>query len=518
MSKKEQHSFSSVLSINPYKNECVVGVAGALNTVASATYNKEQYVISYLNTKSFINSNIAVSKNIPEDDLYDAIYNKAYDELGLDQAVMYQIEYIETFHKLDENNRSFHVFIIDPIVIDDVFKGIIEKVKYIDYIIPSPLLLKSLYAKDIIEDSGVHCFIYFQENDTFITIYNEKDFVYTKSINYSFVQMHERFCELYGEMVEYDDFIRFLSYEDLKTTDNPYKTFVIKLYKEIFANINDILTYVKRALDIDKIDSVYIDTQLPSLTKIDEMAEVELGIKSSDFNFNYGYFSGEANHVDHFHTLMQLYASLSEKERYACNFTTYHRAPNFTQRESGRAILFSIAALLLAFLYPASFWTLTYAQSLQYKLLEEEYKNVHIMKLTREATINNKEAEKQKIAKLVDHEKQEYIDKKNTLIKIHEVKVNYPMKADLLQILTKDFNAYEVNLETAFYSEVEKSEKSEASKDFKFGLVSSSDKKMTDLIKYLTKTYGGKFHFSINEISFNSEEKLYFGELKVSLL
>lgn len=87
------------------------------------------------------------------------------------------------------------------------------------------------------------------------------------------------------------------------------------------------------------------------------------------------------------------------------------------------------------------------------------------------------------------------------------------MKADLLQILTKDFN-----LETAFYSEVEKSEKSEASKDFKFGLVSSSDKKITDLIKYLTKTYGGKFHFSINEISFNSEEKLYFGELKVSLL
>jgi len=140
------------------------------------------------------------------------------------------------------------------------------------------------------------------------------------------------------------------------------------------------------------------------------------------------------------------------------------------------------------------------------------------MKVTREATINSKETEKKKVAQLVDHEKQEYIDKKNTLIKIHEVKVNYPMKADLLQILTKDFNTYDVNLETAFYSEVEKSEKSEASKDFKFGLVSASDKKMTDLIKYLTKTYGGKFHFSINEISFNSEEKLYFGELKVSLL
>lgn len=206
MSKKEQHSFSSVLSINPYKNDYVIGVAGALNTVTSPTYNKEQYVISYLSTKSFINSNIAVSKNIPEDDLYDAIYNKAYDELGLDQAVMYQIEYIETFNRLDEDNRNFHVFVIDSVAINDIFKSAVDKVKYIDYIIPSPLLLKSLYTKEIIEDSGAHCFIYFQENDTFITIYNDKNFIYTKSINYSFVQMHERFCELYGEMVEYDDF------------------------------------------------------------------------------------------------------------------------------------------------------------------------------------------------------------------------------------------------------------------------------------------------------------------------
>lgn len=518
MSKKEQYSFSSVLSINPYKGDYVAGAAGALNKATSPTYSKEQYVISYLNTKSFINSNVAVSKNIPEDDIYDAIYNKAYDELGLDQAIMYKIEYIETFNKLDEDNRNFHVFIIDPTVIDDVFKTSVDRVKYIDSIVPSPLLLKSLYVRELIEDSGVHCFIYFQENDTFITIYNDKEFVYTKSINYSFAQMHERFCELYGEMVEYEDFIHFLSFEDLKTTDSPYKTFVIKLYKEIFSNINDILTYVKRALDIDKIDTIYIDTQLSSLTKIDEMAEVELGIRSSAFTFNYGFLTNQTAHIDHFHALMHLYASLSEKERYSCNFTLYHRPPKFIQRESGRAILFSVAALLLAFLYPASYWTLTYAQSLQYKLLEEEYRSVHIMKLTRETTIKSKEAEKQRVNALVEQEKQEYINKKNTLIKIHDVKVNYPMKADLLQILTKDFNAYEVNLETAFYSEIEKSEKSEASKDFKFGLVSSSDKKMTDLIKYLTKTYGGKFHFSINEISYNSEEKLYFGELKVSLL
>lgn len=173
---------------------------------------------------------------------------------------------------------------------------------------------------------------------------------------------------------------------------------------------------------------------------------------------------------------------------------------------------------MLVFLYPVSYWTLTYAQTLQYTLLEEEYKSVHNIKTTREAIIKSKEAEKESVSKLLAQAQQEYVDKKNTLIKIHDVKVNYPMKANLLQILTKELNDYDVKLETAFYSETEIADKSSTSKEFKFGLVSSNDKKITDLIKYLTKTYEGKFHFSINEISYKIEEKLYFGELKVNLL
>ncbi|MCK4875794.1 MAG: hypothetical protein KAS26_08105 [Sulfurimonas sp.] len=517
MSKEKQHSFSSVLSINPYKNTYVNAVSSFLSETTSPTFSKDQYTISYLNTKGFINSNIAISKNIPDEDLYDAIYNKAYDELGLDQAVMYQIQYIEAFNDLDDENRNFHIFIIDPTVITDVFKSTIEKIKYLDYIIPSPLLLKSLYSKDIIEDSGVHCFVYFQENDTFITIYNEKEFIYTKSINYSFVQMHERFCEIYGERIEYEDFIDFLSNGNLKTTDSNYKEHFIKLYKEVFANISDVLTYVKRALDIEKIDLIYIDSQIATVTKLDELSEVELGIKSSDFNFDYGFESGES-HLDQLHALMQVYTTLPQDERYECNFTVYHRPPKFIQRESGRAILLTAASLIIAFIYPVTYWTLTYAQNVQYDLLNEDYKELHNIKITREATIKNKEAEKHKVLTLLNNEKDEYAQKKNTLIKIHDVKVNYPMKADLLYKLTKDLSRYRVKAESISYSESEKTAKTEAIKQLKFGLVASKDKKITDLIKYLTRTYEGKFHFSINEISYEKESKLYFGELRVNLL
>lgn len=536
MSKKPEHSFSSVLSINPYKNVCLSGISSFLSETSSPEYKKDQYVLSYLNTQGFINAQVSITKNIPEEDLYDAINNKIYDELGLDQAVMYQVQFIELFNNLDEDNRTFHVFIVDPLTLTQTYQSVIEKVKYIDTIVPAPLLLKSLYSKEIIEGSGVHCFIYFQENDTFVTVYNEKEFLYTKSIKFSFLQMHERFCELYGERVEYEDFLHFIQKENLKETLSDYKEYIIKLYKEIFSNINDIVTYVKRAFEVDKIEHVYIGSQIATLTKLDEMAEAELGLKCSDFSFDYGYESNDS-YIDQLHALMHLYAALDDNEKYQCNFSIYHRPPKFTQRESGKLIMLVAASLLIAFLYPSIYWSLAYAQSFQYEILEEKYIEVHNIRTTREAIIKNKEAEKAKVAALLQSEQENYDEKKATLMKIHDVKVNYPMKAKLLNIFISDINLFKVQLEAlSYYDYLEKPLEKETKqtktvlqkqaniseekklKTFVFHLVASSDKNITNLLEHYTKKFERKFKFSLEEIVYEDESKKYFAELKVELL
>ncbi len=511
MSKKTELSFSSVISVNPYKDVYLSGISSLLSQNNSPEYSKEQYAISYLNTKDFINSHIVISKNIPEEDLYDAINNKVYDELALDQAVSYQVEYIETFNSQDEENRHFNVFILDPSTLDETFSNVVDKIKYIDTIIPSPLLLKSLYEKEIITDSGAHCFIYFQENDAFITIYDQREFLYTKSINYSFLQMHERFCELYGEQVEFESFINFFSTQNLRDTDSDYKEYFIRLYKEIFANINDILTYARRAFELKKIEHIYIDSQIQTVTKLDEMSEVELGIKASNFKFDYGFQSDE-EYIDQIHALMHIYTTLPLEEKYDCNFTAYHRPPKFMQRESGKIILLAVASFILAFLYPVSYWILTYALTLQYDLLNSEYKELHNIKITREATIKNREADKARVLLLLNKEKKDYSDKKATLTKIHEVKVNYPMKSKLLSKLTKDLNKFNIKIESLSYTEDNKS------KTFTFNLVSRQEKKITQMLEYLTKLHEGKFDFSLEHIEFIDDTKRYFSELKVSIL
>ena len=511
MKKNDNHSFSSVISVNPYNNSSLSGISSFLNNETSPEFKKDQYAISFLNTKSFINAKIDISKNIPEEDLYDAINNKVYDELALDQALTYQIKYIETFDNLDEDNRHFHVFVVDPSTLKETFSTFVDKIKYIDIIIPVPLLIKSLYSKDIIQDGGMHCFIYFQENDAFVTLYNEKEFIYTKSINHSYIQMHERFCELYGEQIEYNEFIDFLRNENLKTTTSEYKECIIKLYKEIFANINDILTYVKRAFEIVNIQKVYIGNQISTITKLDEMAEVELNVRATNFEFDYG-FQNNTTNIDQLHALMHIYTSLDDIDKYDCNFTAYFRPEKFIKRDSGKLILLSVASFILAFIYPISYWILTYAQELQYNSLKQEYSQIHNTKITREAIIKNRLADKEKIVALLTQNEKDYNDKKNTLIKIHDVKVNYPMKAKLLSILIKDLNIFNVNLKSISYSE------NNNEKSFVLNLISNQDEKITKLVKYLTKIHEKKFNFSLETISYKKKDKKYYSELKVKIL
>ena len=511
MSAEQQKSFSSFISVNPYTDEYISGVSSFLSKTTAPTYSKDQFICSYLNTKAYISNQILINKNIPKEDILDAISIKIYDELGLDQAIEYEVQYIETFNNLDEDNKQFQVFVVDPLEITNIFEESIEKIKYIDTITPFPLLIKSLYSKEIIQDNGVHCFIYFEQDDASITIYNETEFIYTKSLKYSLIEMHEKFCELYGEKIEYNDFITFLSIQNLKYTQSEFKEFILKLYHEIFSNINEILTYAKKAFDLNKIDHIYIGSEINIVSKLYEISEVELSIPSSDFEFDYGFESNDI-YISQVHALMHLSTTLTDEKKYLCNFSNFHRPPKFTQRQSGKFLMLLAASFFVAFSYPVTYWVLMYMQELQYELLKTSYSEVHAQKTTREANIKSREAEKIKATALLKEEKDSYTSKKNTLIKIHDVKVNYPMKATLITTLASDLNKYAVKIEQIQYNQETKK------KIFILNLVSSKDKKITQLLEYLTKKYDKKFKFSLDDISFNDDKKLYFSELKVYIL
>ena len=511
MKLNKECAFSSLLFINPYKNRYKTVHSNLLSEIKKPIFSKEQYVISFLNTKDFIFAQTQLSKNVPDEDISDALIIKLYDELGLDQSIEYKIQFVELFHLVDNDVRHFNIFLVDPDTIKNIYSKTVEQIKYIDAIIPTPLLFKSLYSTNIIEHSGTHSFIYIQENDTSISIYKNQEFIYTKSINYSLVDLHENFCTLFDEQIQYDEFVNFLSTKNLKTTNSEYKKDLILLYKDFFTKINEVLNYAKKAFDLNQIDHIYIDFQIPTLSKLDEMIEVELNIRASYFNFDFK-LESSIKYIDPLDELMNLYTIMSEDQRYNANFTIYNRPPKFIKRESGKIIILTLISFIIAFAYPVAYWALSYFQIFHLESLHKKYSKIHKQKTTRELTIKKRKIASKEALKLLKFETKEYSSKKNTLIKIHEVQVNYPMKAKIVAELTKNLNTFDVKIDSLTYSE------DKNIKLISLHLISSDDKKITKLVKHLTQVYENRFKLSLKNISYDTINKRYISQLEVIIL
>lgn len=508
MSKSKQQTYSTIVSANPYKGDYYGGTFNTISKTSSPSFSKEQYTVSFLNTKGFISTLIGISKNIPETDIYGALENKVYEELALDMAIEYHIKFIEAIHRSTEGDRFFHVFVVDPLTLEQEFAQVVDTIKYIDQIIPVPLLLKSLYVKELIDSSDIHCFIYFQENDAFFTIYSEHEFIYAKSLKFSLKQMHERFCELLGEQIDFAAFETLLAEEGLNTSHPDYQKNLIKLFGEIFLHVSDVITYAKRAYDIKKFDEIYIGTGIGKVLGLDEYAQTYLGIKTTPFDFDFG-FNTNGQRVDQIHQLMHLYGRLEADERYECNFTIFHRPPPFAKRDSGKLILVTAASIAAALLYPGVYWGLSYVEEFHHAVLTKEYEQVHIEKMTREATINVKLANKNAAQQRLDEQKTAYKQKQDTLVQVHEKKVEYPMKAKIMADFTRSFNQYRVQLKTVAYRE-----DGNNTKTFTFGLTSSTTQDITALLKHLTDIKRDQYTFNLELISYDENEKSYLSELK----
>jgi hypothetical protein len=350
-----------------------------------------------------------------------------------------------------------------------------------------------------------------QENDAFFTVYNEEEFVYAKSLRFSIKQIHERFCELLGENIELGVFENLLAQQGLNLSEPEYQKNILKLFGEMFLNINDVITYVKRAFDIKQFEGLYIGSVVGNIAGLDEYAQTYLGLHTKPFDFDLG-FNTNGESIDPIHQLLHLYAHLESDEKYDCNFTIFHRPPPFAKRDSGKLILVTAAALAAALLYPGVYWGLSYVEELHYALMSQEYEHVHIDKMTREATINLKMANKNAAQVLLDEQTTAYQQKKDTLIQVHDKKVNYPMKAKIITDFAYSFNQYHVKVQSIGYSE----ENNATVKTFRFMLTASKNQDITALLQHLTATKT-QYDFGLNLISYNGDSSTYLSELKAVL-
>ncbi len=504
----KKKNFKSIVSINPYSKSVFENRDSKLKRAQSLKFSKNSYYISFLATKNFIVSEINISKNIPNEDLRDAIEIKAYEELGLDQTIEYKIEFLEIPTLPTDKERKFFIFVADPSSIEEDFSETVDKIKYIDAILPSPLLFSYLYKNEIVDSTGVHAYIYFQQEDAFLALYNEGRYIYSKSLKYSFNDMSERFSELLGERVDESEFAKLLAQEGLRTSNFEYQQHLMKLFSEIFMHINDVLIYAKRANDIDKIDKVFISSEFGHISGIDEYAQTYLGLTALDFSFDYGFLSEEP-FIEDIHYLLQLAAisMIEDEEEDIPNFTLFKRPPPVWQRPSGRLVAVTAASLLLAFAYPI--YNTAYYYKLKYDIhvLNKEYEKLHPERVRLETALNDLRNKKKSVLAKIDKEKEVFQKRMKILNSIYDKKVNYPMKGKIISELSQDLLRYKVQTSSI------KSEENV----MVWNLLSADEKRITDFIKFISSKKGDKFHIETNRIEkdSNSTKERYVSSVKV---
>ena len=497
--------YKNITTINPYIESFYEYKNQEFKNVKKLTYNDKSYTISYLTNKEMIIASLDIGYSLSDDELEGYFFDKAYEELGLDEEKEYEINY----QKRDDDKDSFvyNLFISEPEKVDSYFAEVVQESKYIDLLIPAPLLFKTLYKNQVLENRDAHCYIYFTMKDAFVTIYKDGNFIYSKSLEYSLEQIYEKYCALIGEKVDRDEFFEILNSEGLKTSNAQYQQNLMKIFGEIFLQINDIVIYAKRAYQIDSIQKLFLGSVNSPIIGLSDYGYNYLGIPTFNLDFNFDIKNDEW-YVDQLQYLM-LKSGLDyiDEPKKTLNISTYPRAPIFTKRASGQFIISFVVSSFLAVGLPLFY--LIPAYSLEAYNLKLSADNTAV---SNEASKYKKILEEKK--NLIDTRKKEvkklkdiFESKAKTLTAIHNKKVNYQFKSNFLYIFSKDLEKFDLHIEEVFSE----------NDDFIFSLISKDEKNITKYIKYVSKKYFKEIQsIDIKRIEFNNEELKYRGVLKVN--
>ncbi len=505
-SQESQSVIKNIVTLNAYTGKHYIFKGDMFQPLNKLTYNKANFITSYLSNKDFITTTVQISRSIPEEDIPDIIEIKAYEELGLDQASSYAISSVEIKGETEE--REFHIFAVEHDVLLQLYTPLKQETKYIDLITPAPLLYKALYKKEILNDTGTQCFVYFTKHDAFVTFYHNGEYLYSKSIEFSLEQIYDKFCEIEGEQVDKKEFFSTLETEGLKAIDSRYQQNFMKIFGEVFITINDVIIYAKRAFQLDGIDHMYIGSSEGPIVGLDEYSHNYLGLSSSDFNFDYN-ISNDEWYTDQLQYLMLLISmEYMEDPSITLNLTMFPRPPSFVNRASGQFIIATFAAISIGLAYPLYHLVSAYtneakifALSKQDTELKKEAKKYKTIIGKKKKQINALDKELADLAKL-------YAGKTKTLSSIYNEKVNYRLKSGVFYQIADELHKYDVFVDKIYTKE----------DTVWMSLLSSDDRKLTELIKYISNTHFDDIkEIDIELIQKDPKSKFYTGLLKVVL-
>ncbi len=494
-----------IVTVDPYSLKSYMYKKSIFEKSTPKELAKNNFFISYVQTKDIISSTVDISRSISGEDLRDAIEIKAYDELGLDSGAEYSIFYFES-QKQDADDRIFNVVAVDKASLYDIFADV-KDIKYVDYITTAPFLFKSLYTKSILEPTGTDCFVYFHKDDAHVTIYQDGEYIFSKSIRYSLKVISDTFSKELGKHIDESEFFDMLSKTGLQNKNNTYQQQLMKLFGEVFVYINDVILYAKRAYNLDKIDQIYLGTELGYVAGLEEFCHNYVNIPTKKLDLKVAKNASEFE-VDPMHSLLALSAQefLDGAIDEDLNISIFRKPPPFKNRPSGKLVQIAAATLVLSMAYPTyQFVYDTMFLQNDLKTFNEDYKQKSTEANTRKSAFASVQKDKKAIESKLDGKNKELDFRTKLLHEIYAKKVSYPMKAEVLTDLFSKVTKHKgkvTNVENL-------------GNDMLVTIKSKKDKDITELLTELAELK--KYEVSTEMIKKDGNSTYYESAIKVGL-
>jgi hypothetical protein len=464
-------------------------------------HDRNYQALSFLANSDFVFDTLEISKNIPDDEIKDALYNIIYEEL--DNSVKYDIMFDEIKHSEEEKReyREFNIFIVDPNIVRYMLNSIGRTIKYIDYLYPVPLLFKSLYQFSGITDR-IECFVYTYRDGTSFNLFMNNQLIYSKLLGFSTIILYENFCKELDEKLPYLDFQKRVTNEETFFQNRNNRVALTKSLHSFFDEVFDVVNYIKRSFNIEIIDNLYYSSTIGRILGISEYSKALIGEHSFDgFLKEFGIKFPED--IDEVHYLLYLTYQLNRDK--SIYLDILKPPPSLLSRPSGKLILVTASSIAISMLYP----TYNYYQVF---LIDENIKEKRVIEkslkkryLAQKSVLDNIYKERNSLQKERDNYKDKYDKKFELISEIYNKRVNYTMKGVEIGNITSKLNTHSVSIASLGYVE------DENGSFFEIELVSDSDKQVTELLKSLVSEY----EIFTNSIELDPNSDIYRSSLRV---
>lgn len=485
-SKNTNISVGNIVTVDPFQGTAY-GFSG--NTLQkrnlSSLGKTDSFIVTYVKHKDIQVASVEFDKHLESDELDTAVYQRVYSDLSLDSNYDYSVKY-----KAQERDNCYTAFVLNAQILEESSQSIVNKTQYIDYVAVAPMLFSALYSNSCLSSSGVDCFIYFQDDDAFLAIYKDGNYLQSRSLGrYTLSYIKDKVDELSSTRTNKSDFYGNLCTVGIK---NDSKEEITQVLDDVFYYVSDILTNITKLSGI-QIQKIYVSSEFGKIPGLSKFIENRILIPTSDFDFNVKVNQKETD-KSWLHILMYLSARsyLFSGKNKELNFTSYVRPPKFLNRDGGKLITTAIIALLIALAMPC-YWLVSsliydWRTDLVNKDIEEKTAQITALK----SELQRVKGELENIQKEVAAQETSLNTKTTALKDSYDKKTKYAMKGGVLYDLSNFIREVNVKVQNIGISD----------RTIIVSLISSDDKPITQLIKNIDNS--DKYNVSTKQIALRS--------------